>query len=84
MSVTIILMLLLVAAFIVATKPGLLKKHGAGQGAEHWPVLPKKVLAPFARPLIAIAALAALSAHASDCYSIKDPDARSDCLARTK
>ena len=39
---------------------------------------------PFKPALVAIAVLAALPAHASDCYSIKDPDLKNHCLATTK
>lgn len=46
MSGTILLVLLITAAFIAATKLGLLRKSRAGQGADHWPVFPKKVLTP--------------------------------------
>jgi hypothetical protein len=51
MSGTILLLLALAAAFLVATKLGWLSKRGAGQGAEHWPVFPKKVLTPVEQQL---------------------------------
>ena len=44
MSGTTFLVLALAAAIVVAIKLGLLKKVRAGQGADHWPVFPKKVL----------------------------------------
>lgn len=45
-----ILLLLLAAAFIAATKLGLPKKRRGGQ-TEHWPVFPKKVLTPVEQQL---------------------------------
>jgi hypothetical protein len=49
---TLIFILLLAAAFVVATKLGLLKKGRAGEGAdEPWPVFPKKVLTPVEQQL---------------------------------
>jgi hypothetical protein len=51
MSGTILLVLALAAAFVVAMKLGLLKKGRGRQGADHWPVFPKKVLTPVEQQL---------------------------------
>lgn len=51
MSGTILLLFVLAAAFVVATKLGLLKRRGGGEGTEHWPVFPKKVLIPVEQQL---------------------------------
>ena len=50
MSGTIVLLFALAAAFVVATKLGLLKK-GRGGRSEHWPLFPKKVLTPVEQQL---------------------------------
>jgi hypothetical protein len=42
---------LVAAAFLVATKLGRLKRRGGGEGAEHWPLFPKKVLTPVEQQL---------------------------------
>ena len=34
--------------------------------------------------LVVVSTLLPLSAHAADCYSIKDPDLKNHCLATTK
>ena len=41
----------LAAAFVVATKLGLLEEARRGEGAEHWPLFPKKVLTPVEQQL---------------------------------
>jgi very-short-patch-repair endonuclease len=51
MSGTILLLFAIAAAFLAATKLGWLSKRGAGQGAQHWPVFPKKVLTPVEQQL---------------------------------
>ena len=51
MSGTILFVFVLAAALVVATKLGLLKKRGGGEGAEHWPLFPKKVLTPVEQQL---------------------------------
>ena len=51
MSDTLLLLLLIGAAFIVAAKLGLLNKRGGGKAADHWPVFPKKVLTPVEQQL---------------------------------
>ncbi len=51
MSGTVLLLILLAAAFVAVTKLARLKKNGKGQGAEHWPVFPKKVLTPVEQQL---------------------------------
>lgn len=51
MTGTFFLLLLLAVALIAVTRLGLLKKRGAGQGADHWPVFPKKVLTPVEQQL---------------------------------
>ena len=50
MSRMILILLLLAAAFIAATKLGLLKKGRGGQ-TDHWPVFPKKILTPVEQQL---------------------------------
>ena len=44
MSETILLVFALAAALVVATKLGLLRKRGGGEGAEHRPLFPQQVL----------------------------------------
>jgi hypothetical protein len=48
---TLLLILLLAAAFLAAARKGLFTKGRAGQGADHWPVFPKKVLTPVEQQL---------------------------------
>jgi hypothetical protein len=51
MSGTILLVLLIVTVFLAAARKGLFTKGRAGQGADHWPVFPKKVLSPVEQQL---------------------------------
>jgi len=47
----LLLVLFLFAAFLAAAKKGLFTRGRAGQGADHWPVFPKKVLTPVEQQL---------------------------------
>ena len=47
----LLLVLFLFAAFLAAAKKGLFTRGRAGQGADHWPVFPKKVLSPVEQQL---------------------------------
>jgi len=47
----ILLVLFLFAAFLAAARKGLFTRGRAGQGADHWPVFPKKVLSPVEQQL---------------------------------
>ena len=47
----LLLVLFLFAAFLAAARKGLFTKGRAGQGADHWPVFPKKVLSPVEQQL---------------------------------
>jgi len=49
--VALLLVLLAVAAFLALARKGFFTKGRAGQGAEHWPVFPKKVLSPVEQQL---------------------------------
>jgi hypothetical protein len=52
MSPAVLLLVLFVfAAFIAAARKGLFTKGRGGQGADHWPVFPKKVLSPVEQQL---------------------------------
>ena len=47
----LLLVLFIVAAFLYAARKGLFTKGRAGQGRDHWPVFPKKVLSPVEQQL---------------------------------
>ena len=48
---SLLLVLLLFAAFLFAARKGLFTRGRAGQGADHWPVFPKKLLTPVEQQL---------------------------------
>jgi len=49
--IALLLVIFLFAAFLAAAKKGLFTRGRAGQGADHWPVFPKKVLSPVEQQL---------------------------------
>jgi hypothetical protein len=49
--IALLFVFFLFAAFLAAAKKGLFTRGRAGQGADHWPVFPKKVLTPVEQQL---------------------------------